>query len=220
MRTVPAYDGSMAMSERRIRAVGTGSAVGGAILLATFGVTELVLGPAQDLSRGGAGDPARITFSISLVVCALAAIAIALLCLGHVIQRPDEAHWPGPVLGVAAALFALSGAMLALGWLIDWRPDVLLGVVNLPALALLVVGWLAIGIRSWRTYGSAWRGLLPLVQLALAGILLVLAIAESGLAALVELAFLIGWVVLARIIWSGRRSRLRLDADPTASPAA
>jgi hypothetical protein len=191
--------------KRRVQAIGAGSAIGGAILLAILGWTELALGPAQDMSRGGAGDPARIVLSISLAVWAFAGFAITLLCLGSVLEPSSRTRWPTTCLGIAAALFASSGAMLGLGWMIGWQPAVLLGVVNVPALSLLVAGWLAVGVRSRRTYGLDWRGLLPLAQLALAAALFILTAVGSPVAPAVGAVFVVGWIAIAWLVWSGNR---------------
>ncbi len=131
--------------EQFVRAAGAGSAIGGAILLAIFAWTETALGPAQDMSRGGVGSPARIAFSISLVVWALVGFSIALMSLGFGLRRSSDRRWPIVALGIAAALFASSGAMLGIGWMVSWQPAVLLGVVNVPALLCSLRGGSALG---------------------------------------------------------------------------
>lgn len=196
-----------------MRAAGAGSAIGGAILLAILAWTETALGPAQDMSQGGAGDPARIAFSISLAVWALAGFTIALLSLGSGLRRYSDPGWPIVALGVAAALFALSGVMLGIGWMIDWQPAVLLGVVNVPALLLLVAGWVRVGQMSRSAYGSGWRGILPLGQLGLAAALFVLAAAGGPFLVVVEALFVVGWIAIATLIWSGHCSHDQVDID-------
>lgn len=199
--------------EQYVRAAGAGSAIGGAILLAILAWTETALGPAQDLSRGGAGDPARIAFSISLAVWAFAGFTIALLSLGSGLRRSSDPRWPIVALGIAAALLALSGAMLGIGWMVGWQPAVLLGVVNVPALLLLASGWVGVGQMSRRTHGSSWRGILPLAQLGLAAALFVLAAIGGPLVVVVEAVFVVGWIAIATLIWSGRGSHDPVDID-------
>ncbi len=191
--------------EQYVRAAGAGSAIGGAILLAILAWTETALGPAQDMSRGGAGDPARIAFSISLAVWALVGFSIALMSLGFGLRRSSDRRWPIVALGIAAALFASSGAMLGIGWMVRWQPAVPLGVANVPALLLLVSGWIGVGQMSRRTHGSSWRGILPLAQLGLAAALFVLAGIGGPLVVVVEAVFVVGWIAIATLIWSGRR---------------
>lgn len=198
---------------RFVRVAGAGSAIGGAILLAILAWTETALGPAQDMSQGGAGDPARIAFSISLVVWAFAGFTIALLSLGFGLRRSTDPGWPLVALGIAAALFALSGAMLGIGWMVGWQPAVPLGVVNVPALLLLVSGWVGVGQMSRRTYGSGWRGILPLGQLGLGAALFVTTATGGPLVIVVEAVFVVGWIAIATLIWSGYGSHDPVDID-------
>jgi hypothetical protein len=173
-----------------------------ALLIAILAGTEAVLGPAQDLSRGGAGDPARITVSISLVVWALAGVSTALLAVGFGLSRSLDARWPIPALAVAAALFALSGALLAIGWLVGWQPAVLLGLVNVPALLLLVTAWARVGQMSRRASPLGRRRMLPLAELGLGAALFVLAAAGAGFVPVVAALFVLGWIAIAVVIWS------------------
>ena len=215
-----AYPRRVHTRERYVRAAGAGAAIGGAIQLAILAWTEAALGPAQDSSQGGAGDPARIAFSISLAVWALAGFAIALLSLGSILGRSSDRRWPIVALGIAAALFALSGAMLGIGWMVGWQPAVLLGVVNVPALLLLVSGWVGVGLMSRRTYGSGWRGILPLAQLGLAGALFVTTPIGGPLVIVVEAVFVVGWIAIATLIWSGHDSDDPVDIDGRPSHSA
>jgi len=195
--------------DEAIRAGGGAAAVGGAILLSILGITETALGPAQDLARGGAGDPDRIAFSISLAVWAFAGFSIALLVLGSGLETASRRKWLAVTLGIAAALFALSGLMLGVGWLIGWQPAVLLGVVNVPALLLLVSGWVGVGLMSHEAHGWGWRGLLPLAQLGLCAALFVGSAAGGLLVLVVGGVFVVGWIAIAKLVFSGRASRTR-----------
>jgi hypothetical protein len=187
--------------ERFVRAAGAGSAICGAIALGILAWTETTLGPAQDLTRGGAGDPARI------------AISIALLALAFGQRRSPVAGWPIVALGIAASLFAVSGAMLSIGWVIGWQPAVLLGVVNVPALLLLVAGWVRIGLTSRRTFGSVLRRSLPLGQLGLGAFLFALTAVGGLLVVVAEALFVFGWIAIARLIWSGQDARDAVSSE-------
>jgi hypothetical protein len=199
--------------ERSVRAAGAGSAICGAIALGILAWTETTLGPAQDLTRGGAGDPARIAISISLVVWACAGFSIALLALAFGQRRSTVAGWPIVALGIAASLFAVSGAMLSIGWVIGWQPAVLLGVVNVPALLLLVAGWVRIGLTSRRTFGSVLRRSLPLGQLGLGAFLFALTAVGGLLVVVAEALFVFGWIAIARLIWSGQDARDAVSSE-------
>ena len=127
----------MGSREGQNRVVGAGAALIGAALLTVFAATEAALGPAQDLSNGGAGEPGRIALSISLILGAFAAIAVCLLMLRTMLRHTGDAAWPSVALALAALLFMLSIALLLIGQLTDWWPGELLGIVNLPGLVLL-----------------------------------------------------------------------------------
>lgn len=196
----------MQPTDEAVRVGGGSSAIGGAILLSILGVTETALGPAQDLARGGAGEPGRIAFSISLAVWAFACFSIALLALGVGLEQSPRRRWPAVALEIAAALFALSGFMLGVGWLIGWQPAVLLGVVNVPAVLLLVSGWVGVGLMSHEAHGWGWRGLLPLAQLGLCAVIFVGSAAGGPLVLVVGGVFVVGWIAIARLISSGSAS--------------
>lgn len=195
----------MRVTQRSQQVIGAGSAIGGAALLSSSSLawTETAFGPAQDLSQSGAGDPARITTSISLVVWAFAGFAIALLSLDSRLRRTGDPRWPIVPLGIAATLSALCGVMIVFGWSVGWWPGILLGVLNLPALLLLVAGWIGMGLMSRRAYGSNARGILPLGQLVLAFGLFVFTAVGGPILMVVELWFVVGWIAIAWLIWSG-----------------
>jgi|APFre7841882724_1041349.scaffolds.fasta_scaffold43355_3 hypothetical protein len=184
------------------RMIGASAAVLGAASLTLFATSEAVLGPAQDLSRGGDGDPARIAASILLVLVAFAAFAVALLVLRALERPPGGAVWPSIALALAATLFAASSGMLVVGLLIDWQPEVLLGVVNVPAILMLGAGWFAVARSSHRQHGSTWRGLLLFALMGLGVALLPLGAIGGPLQLVVEALVILGWLVVARLIWS------------------
>lgn len=183
--------------------VGTSAAVLGAASLALFAVSEAALGPAQDLSDGGDGDPARIAASILVVLVAFAAFAVALLVLRALERPPGATAWPSIALALAATLFAVSGGMIIVGLLIDWQPSVLLGVVNVPALLMLSAGWIVVARSSHRRHGSTWRGLLLFALMGLGVALLPLGALGGPLLLLMETLVILGWLLVARLIWSG-----------------
>jgi hypothetical protein len=184
------------------RMIGASAAVLGAASLTLFAVSEAVLGPAQDLSDGGDGDPARIAASILLVLVAFAAFAVALLVLRALERPPGGAVWPSIALALAATLFAASSGMLVVGLLIDWQPEVLLGVVNVPAILMLGAGWFAVARSSHRRHGSTWRGLVLFALMGLGVALLPLGAIGGPLQLVVEALVILGWLVVARLIWS------------------
>jgi hypothetical protein len=187
--------------------MGAGAAVIGAALLSVFAVTEAAFGPAQDLSSGGAGDPGRIALSISLILGALSAIATCLLMLRTRLRRSGDAAWPSLALALAAMLFALSIAFLIIGQLADWWPGELLGIVNLPGLVLLALGWIVVGRSGLMTAGATRLGILVVIQAGLAALLFVLSAVGGPLVPLVEAAFIVGWVLIAAWIWLAPAAR-------------
>jgi hypothetical protein len=197
----------MESDEGQRRLFGAGAALIGSALLTTFAVTEAVLGPAQDLSSGGAGDPGRIALSISLVLGAFAAIAICLLILRTWLRRSGDAAWPSVALGLAAVLFALSIALLIIGQLTEWWPGELLGIVNLPGLVLLALGWIAVARSALRTVGMTRPGVLVAAQAGLAAALFVAAAIAAPLVPPIEVAFIAGWILIAAWIWSAPAAR-------------
>ena len=164
----------MESGEGKHKLIGAGAALIGAAFLTVFAATEAALGPAQDMSNGGAGDPGRIALSISLVLGAFAAIAVCLLELRTMLRRTGDAAWPSAALALAAALFMLSVALLIIAQLTDWWPGELLGVLNLPGLVLLVLGWFVVGRSSLRTAGATRLGILVVTQAGLAAMLFAL----------------------------------------------
>lgn len=171
--------------------------------MAVFAMSEAVLGPAQDLSRGGDGDPLRVAISLLLVAVAFAAFAVALRMVWTIDRSPGSAAWPSIALPVAATLFAVCGAMIVVGRIIDWWPAVLLGVVNLPGMLLLAAGWVAVARTRHRRYGSTWRGLVPSGLAGLGVMLPPLAVVGGPLQILAQTLFVAGWLLMARLIWSG-----------------
>jgi hypothetical protein len=193
----------MDRKETSRRMIGATAAVLGAASLTLFAVSEAMLGPAQDLSDGGDGDPARIAASILLVLAAFAAFAVALLVLRALERPPGATVWPSIALAFAATLFAVSSGMIVVGLLIDWQPEVLLGVVNVPAILMLGAGWFAVARSSHRRHGSTWRGLVLFALLGLGVALLPLGALGGPLQLLVETLVIVGWLLVARLIWSG-----------------
>jgi len=192
----------MGSREGQNRVVGAGAALIGAALLTVFAATEAALGPAQDLSNGGAGEPGRIALSISLILGAFAAIAVCLLMLRTMLRHTGDAAWPSAALALAALLFMLSIALLLIGQLTDWWPGELLGIVNLPGLVLLVLGWFVVGRASLTTAGAARLGILVVTQAALAAVLFALSAVGGPIVLLIEAAFIVGWILVAAWIWS------------------
>lgn len=199
----------MGSDDSHHKLIGVGAAVISAALLSVFAVTEAVFGPAQDLSSGGAGDPGRIALSISLILGALAAIAICLLILRTRLRRSGEAAWPSLALALAAMLFALSIALLIIGQMTGWWPGELLGIVNLPGLAMLALGWIVVARSSLTTAGAMRLGILVVIQAGLAALLFVLSAVGGALVLLVEAAFIVGWILIAAWIWSAPAARRR-----------
>jgi hypothetical protein len=192
----------MESRERQHKLIGGVAALIAAAFLTVFAATEAALGPAQDLSNGGAGDPGRIALSISLILGAFAAIAVCLLMLRTRLRRTGDTAWPSAALALAAMLFTLSVALLFIGQLADWWPGELLGIVNLPGLVLLVLGWFVVGRSSLTTAGAMRLGILVVTQAALAAALFALSAVGGSIVPLIEAAFIVGWILVAAWIWS------------------
>ncbi|MEO8463551.1 MAG: hypothetical protein ABI555_10070 [Chloroflexota bacterium] len=172
--------------------------------MAVLAMSEAALGLAQDLSRGGDGDPLRVAISLLLAETAFAAVAVALRMAWMMDRSPDSSGWPSIALAVAATLFAVAGAMIVVGRITDWWPGELLGVVNLPGMLLLAAAWIAVARTSHRRHGSTWRGFLPSSLAGLGMMLPPLAVIGGPLQILAQTLFVAGWLLMARLIWSGR----------------
>lgn len=149
------------------------------------------------------GIPYASRRQILVVLVALAAFAVALLVLRALEPPPGATAWPSIALALAATLFAVSGGMIIVGLLVDWQPSVLLGVVNVPALLMLSAGWIVVARSSHRRHGSTWRGLLLFALIGLGVALLPLGALGGPLLLLVETLVILGWLLVARLIWSG-----------------
>ena len=129
--------------------------------------------------------------------------AHALLFLRALERPPGATVWPSIALALAATLFAVSSGMIVVGLLIDWQPEVLLGVVNVPAILMLGAGWFAVARSSHRRHGSTWRGLVLFALMGLGVALVPLGALGGPLQLLVETLVIVGWLLVARLIWSG-----------------
>ena len=79
---------------------------------------------------------------------------------------------------------------------------------------------IGVGLMSRRTYGSGWRGILPLAQLGLAVALFVTTATGGPLVIVVEAIFVVGWIAIARLIWSGHGSHDPVDIAGRSSDSA
>ncbi len=69
---------------------------------------------------------------------------------------------------------------------------------------------------SRRTDGSSWRRILPLAQLGLAFALFFTTPIGGPFAIVVEAVFVVGWIAIATLIWSGYSSNdpVTIDVRP------